>query len=261
MNPWLLMASAIVLSGATCPLFAGDSPTSEGAAKPGIITMVESHYRIFKLEDRIKNQRKRIDKGLAESTLTQDEAKTDRDVINTVSDAIKADAKANGAKKIMTRDQYAAYNASLDVNSAKIREERRLYYYYGPYADMGPDYTYYFDPIMGASAPAPSLSAMEVKNPRIFELKDRIKNQRARVDQGIKDASMTEDDAKICRAVLDKLESRINSDHKADGTKAMSKEKYDAYNADLDANSAALQEQKNYFYYYSPYYDRYSYWD
>ena len=261
MNKWFLLASAFIVSGVTVPLIAGDSPAGGGAANPGVVTKMESHYRIFKLKDRIENQRKRIDKGLADNTLTVDEAKTGRDVINSVADAIKADAKAHGAKKIMSKEQYDGYSASLDANSATIKEERQFYYYYGPYSDWGVDYSYYYDPFMSASAPAPSMTTMEMKHPRIFELKERIKNQRARIDQGLNDASLTKDEAKGSREVLTSLESRINADYKSNGSKNMTKKQYDAYNADLDANSTLLHEQKSYFYYYSPYYDRYSYWD
>jgi hypothetical protein len=261
MNPRRLFASALVISGAAGLFFPGAARASDGTPHPGVIAKAESHYRIFMLKDRIKNQRERIDKGLAENTLTADEAKGDRDVIDDVAGRIKAEAKANGAKKTMSKDQYEAYNASLDANSAKIREERQFYYYYGPFADVGPDYSYYYDPFAGPSAAAPSKSAMEMKHPRILELKDRIKNQRARIDRGLNDGSLTGDDAKASRMVLDKLEARINAERKANGTKIMTKERYDSYNTDLDVNSAVLHEEKGNFYYYGPYYDRYSYWD
>jgi hypothetical protein len=261
MNKALLLASALIVSGITGSAMAGETASAGTSADPGIVARTESHYRIFKLQDRIENQRKRIDKGLTDNTLTADQAKAGRVVIDAVADALKAEAKAHGAKKIMSKEQYEAYNASLDSNSTTLSEERQFFYYYGPYSDWGADYNYFYDPYGKASAPTPSVSTMAMKNPRIFELKDRIKNQRARIDQGLNDASLTMGEAKASRDVLASLESRINTDYKSNGTKRMTRKQYDAYNADLDVNSTLLHEEKSYFYYYSPYYDRFSYWD
>ena len=256
MKKRLFWALALCCVAGTSSLFAADS-----TAAPGIVAKIKSHYRIYKLEDRITNQRARIKQGIANKMLTEAQAAADRLVLKSVTAAIKADAKAKGAKAIMSKAQYNAYNSSLDANSTAIAEEKQYYYYYGPYADWGRDYLYYDDPYAAPSAPAPAVSEMEKAHPRIFELKDRIKDQRARIEQGLKDASLTQDQAKDGRKLLASLEKQINTDYKANGSKSMSKDKYDSYNATLDKNSKLLREQRGFYYYYGPYDQQYTYWN
>jgi hypothetical protein len=252
----LFLALAFCGIAGAASLFAADSKDA-----PGIVAKIESHYRIYKLEDRITHQRARIKQGIADKTLTKAQAVADRLVLKSVTAAIKADAKAMGAKSIMSKEQYSAYNNSLDANSTTIAEEKQYYYYYGPYADWSRDYMYYDDPYAAPSAPAPAVSEMEKDHPRIFELKDRIKDQRARIDQGLKDATLTQGQAKGGRELLASVEKQINLDYKAIGSKSMPKGKYDSYNATLDKNSALLREQRGFYYYYGPYDQQYTYWN
>jgi hypothetical protein len=220
-----------------------------------------AHLRIVKLKDRILSQREQIRKDLKANSLTTDQAQACREVLNKVEDQMKTEHKANGSKKTMSKDQYAAYNSSLDANSAAINEEKQYYYYYGPYADYGPYYNYYYDAYPAAGAPTPSVTAMGEEHPRIFELKQRIQSQRERIDQGLTANSLTGDEAKGCRDVLASVENQMKTDYKANGSKTMTREQYAGYNATLDTNSAVIHEEKQYFYYYGPYYDQYRYWD
>jgi hypothetical protein len=84
----------------------------------------EAHPRIFEVKDRIKNQRSRIDAGLKDKTLTDDQAKGCRDVLKSVMTQMKADYKTNGSKKL-TEEQTAALNKLLDANSAILHEEKQ----------------------------------------------------------------------------------------------------------------------------------------
>jgi hypothetical protein len=256
MNHRLLLALALCGVTGTASLSA-DAP----AAAPGVVKKVESHYRIFKLSERISYQRSRISGGVADKTLSDAQAKAARAVLDNVTAAIKADAKAKGAKAIMSKGEYDGYSNSLDENSATIAEEKQYFYYYGPYADWSHDYLYYDDPYAAQSAPAPAVSEMEKDHPRIFELKDRIKNQHARIDQGLKDSTLTKEQASDGNDRLASVEKQINQDYKANGSKVMSKAKYDSYNATLDENSTILREQRRFYYYYGPYVNQYTYWD
>ncbi len=112
-----------------------DPYTVEGAPTPSMTALEETHPRIFELKERIQGQRERIDKELTANTLTEDQAKGCRDVLASVENQIKMDYKANGSMK-MTKEQYLAYNATLDVNSSIIHEGKQYYYYYGPYYDQ-----------------------------------------------------------------------------------------------------------------------------
>ena len=174
---------------------------------------------------------------------------------------MKAEHKANGSKKIMKKEQYEAYNSTLDKNSALINEEKQYFYYYGPYADYGPNYNYYYDAYSVSGVPTPSVSAAEEAHPMIFELKKRITSQRERIDEGLTNNTLTKDEAKGDREVLKSVEKQMKADYKANGSKTMTRAQYDSYNISLDANSIVLREQKHSFYYYGPYYNQYSYWD
>lgn len=260
MKKLALLAMTLVVAGATGSVCALDAASTDGAASPGIVTKIESHFRIFKLKDRIKNQRERIDQGLTNNTLSSDQAQSLRGVVNSVAGKLKSEAQAHGAKKVMSKEQYDAYNTALDANSATISEEKQDFYYYGPYSDWGADYAYYYDPFADASAPTPSLPTKEVAHPRIFGLKERIQNQRARIDQGLKDGTLTQDQAKEGRALVHSVESKMKADYAANGSKNMTRDQYNLYNSTLDTNSSILHEQKHSYYYYSPYYDQYTYW-
>src|SRR5665213_159621 len=220
-----------------------------------------AHLRIVQLRDRINNQSARIKQGLNDRTLAVADADACRAVLNTVQSEMKAEHEANGSKKIMSKDSYDAYNTSLDANSAAIHEDKQYFYYYGPYVDYGPTYDYYYDSYPVVGAPTPSVSGMEETHPRIYELKERIKNQRERIQQGLTNNTLTGDQAKNCGMDLKSIEDQMTADFKTNGSNKLTKDQFTAFNASLDSNSTFIQENKQYFYYYDdPSYVQY-YWN
>lgn len=238
------------------------------AQEPSVTAMEENHPMIFELGDRIQNQRVRIALGLENNTLSADEAASCSKVLDSVESQLKADYKANGSQKAMKlkREQYLALNVSLDSNSTVIHEEKQNFYYYDPYFD---DYDYYDDYYYGDYPVAtPSflrVSSVEKNHPMIFELRDRIANQRDRIDEGLFNNTLTGDQASACRKVLKSVEKKMKSDYKSNGSTdkkmRLTKEQYLAFNTMLDSNSAVIREEKQDFYYYGPYYDSYGYWN
>ncbi|HXL72388.1 MAG TPA: hypothetical protein VN963_02075 [bacterium] len=209
------------------------------------------YVRIVTLDDRIKNQRLRIAKGLTSGTLTADQAAACGAILDSMDNQMKAEYAANGPRKIMTRDNYDAYNTTLDANSSVIHEQKQYFYYYGPYADQGPDYDYYYDAYAAAGAPTPSVSDLAKANPRMFELKDRLAGQRARIQGDLDAKTLTEDQAKNCNGVLDSVEDQIKTDFTANGSHKLTRDQYAGLNAMLDANSTLIQESRQYYYYYN----------
>jgi hypothetical protein len=253
----VLLAAVVFAAGGMGLVFAQDTaPVNSHVAAKKV-----AHLRIVRLIDRIENQRERIDQGLANKTLTADQAQAARGVLDSVISQMKAEQKANGAKKIMSLDKYAAYNASLDANSAAINEEKQYFYYYGPYTDSSPYYDYYYDAYADTGAPISTAKVGQKKHPRIFKLKDRIENQTIRIDQNLAEKLLTQEQATTARAVISTIQDQMKADYKAAGSKTMTREKYNAYNLALDANSVVLHEQRQAFYYYGPYYNQYYYWD
>jgi len=233
------------------------------AQEPSVTAIQENHPMIFELKDRIKIQNERIDQGLNNNTLSVDQANFCRAVLESVEKQMKGDYKTHGPKKL-TREEYTALNNSLDGNSATIHEEKQYFYYYDPYwNNYSYDYYYYDDPYYSEpGSPVTHVSAMEEKHPMIFELKDRIKNQRARIDRGLSEKTLSEVQAKDCRDVLKTAEKGIKSDCAANGLKKdmkLTRKEYAAFNTALDMNSSILNEKKQNFYYYNSYYDQHYY--
>jgi hypothetical protein len=207
--------------------------------------------RIVTLKDRIKSQRDRITAGLNARTLASDQALTARATLDAVEDEIRAERKANGRNLIMTRDNYDAYNTSLDANSNLIGEQKQFFYYYGPYAESGDNYSYYYDSYAGAGAPTPSVSAMEKSSPRIFEVRERIKAQRARIQQYLDANTLTNDQAANCGLILNGAAKRMKTDFVTNGSNELTRKQYVELNTALDANSVIIQESKQAFYFYN----------
>jgi len=220
-----------------------------------------AHLRIVQLKDRIKNQMARIKQGLNDGTLAAADADACRAVLNSVQSKMKDEHTADGSKKTMSKETYDAYNTSLDANSAAIKEDKQYFYYYGPYVDYGPEYDYYYDSYPVAGAPTPSVTGMEETHPRIYELKERIKNQRERIQTGLTNNTLTSDQAKNCGMALKSAEDQMTADFKTNGSDKLTKDQFTALNASLDSNSTFIQENKQYFYYYDdPSYVQY-YWN
>jgi len=254
-----LLVAAFFSAG--CLGFAGADTAPVATATSHMSTKQMGHARIVTLKDRIKNQRLRIAQGLKGNTLTADQATACGGVLDTVVSQMKAERQANGPKKIMTRDNYDAYNTTLDNNSAFIHEGKQYFYYYGPYVDEGPDYSYSYDAYSDTGVPTPSVPAKQMANPRIFVLKERIQNQRARITQGLNAKTLTADQAKDCGMILDSVAKQMKADYKASGSMEITKDQYDGFNTSLDTNSIIIHEAKQYFYFYNePNYGQY-YWD
>jgi hypothetical protein len=238
------------------------------AQEPSVTAVEENHPMIFELGDRIQNQRIRIALGLDNNTLTADEAASCTKVLDSVEGQLKADYKTNGSQKAMKlkRDQYFALNALLDSNSVVIHEEKQNFYSYDPYFNgYGGYYDYYYGDYPAADQSAFRVSSTEENHPMIFELRDRIANQRDRIDEGLYNNTLTGGQVSACRKVLTSVEKKMKADYKSNGSNdkkmRLTKEQYLAFNTTLDSNSTVIHEEKQSFYYYGPYYDSYWYWN
>ena len=95
----------------------------------------------------------------------------------------------------------------------------------------------------------------------IFELRDRIQNQRDRIDEGLYTNTLSAAQASASLGVLKSVEKKMKADYKANGSNnkkmRLTKEQYVVFNHTLDTNSIVIHEGKQFFYYYGPYYDQY----
>jgi hypothetical protein len=218
----------------------------------------EARPRIVQLEDRVRNQRHQVRRDLIVDKLTAVQAQACDAFLDSLESQMKEENKANGWKNAMPNDRYEYYEASLDANNAVVDKKKQYGYRYGPYADRATDFTYYGNPHHVQGVPIPSVTAMEAAEPRVFELKDRIHQQRERIDQGLNAKSLTGDEAKGCRDVLASVEGRMKSVFRANHSKTMTREQFAVFAATLDTNSKVIDEEKHY---YGHYHDQYTYWD
>jgi len=251
-----LLAFGLVAAMVAGPL----KPLQASPAAPDPVTKLEARFRIYKLDDRIRGQRERVAKAESAHTLSARQGKDCMATLDGVAEKMKAEAAANGSRRTMTKEQYDAYNAALDANAEAISEEKQFFYYYGTFYDVGQGYAYAYDPYADAAAPSPKVAPDSETHPRIFELKERIRSQRQRIGQGLKDGLLSPDQAKTGAGVLDGLDAKMRADYKAGGSASMTRTQYNAYNTALDANAAVLHEQKHPYYYYAPERAAYRYW-
>lgn len=130
MNRLASVAVSILLAGLTSLTFAQDSTTA-GSAAPAAGTSASSAPAVPKypgkvVEQRIKNQYKRIKEGMKSKKLTADEAKDLKTKVDAIKGQLKSDAAENkkgGVKKI-TDDQYSQLKQMLDDNSKAIHDDK-----------------------------------------------------------------------------------------------------------------------------------------
>jgi hypothetical protein len=96
-------------------------------------------------------------------------------------------------------------------------------------------------PVTGMPA---SVSAKEAEHPRIHEVVTRVKNQRSRIDNGLRSKTLTEDQAKACMDVLKSAITQMKADYKTNGSKMLTEYQMEMLNKLLDVNSSTLHEEK-----------------
>jgi hypothetical protein len=258
-NKSILAAATLWVMGSVGLAYAADTqvPLEAGNVSADVTALEDNHPMIFELRDRIQNQRERINRGVIDGSITKEVATSFLGVLDQVREKMKADYKTNGAEKSMKlrRDQYMALNGMLDSNSKILHEMKQVFYYYDPYFDNA------YGEYQGAELPNARVSELEENHPMIFELKDRIQNQRDRIDEGLYTNTLSAKQALESLDVLKSVEKKMKADYKANGSSnkkmRLTKEQYVAFNHTLDSNSVVIHEGKQFFYYYGPYYDQY----
>ncbi len=172
--------------------------------------------------DRIENQQKRIDQGIAKGDLTRREADMLQDNLNHIRDEygrMKADGR-------LTPSEADRLDRDLDLNSRMIQDRRnneirRLY-----------------QPMpMPAQAPAPH---RDHEKPTGFEA--RIHQQQKRIDDGVRTGDLTRKEAEIVQENLDKIRT-VYSRMKSDGR--LTEKEQDKLDKKLDRNDKMIYNKKH----------------
>lgn len=82
-------------------------------------------------------------------------------------------------------------------------------------------------------------------HPRIHEVHHRVKDQAERIDQGLKDGTLTPAQAKALRDVLKSVHAQMEADFKTNGKRELTKEQIDQLNQMLNENSKVIYDEKH----------------
>jgi len=97
-----------------------------------------------------------------------------------------------------------------------------------------------------AGGPTPG-EAVRIRNPQIKMIIDRIRLQEDRIALGVKNLKLTVDEAAALRAKLVAVRNEIQADFKtnhASGQRGLTEDQLKQINTELDANSAAIHDDK-----------------
>ncbi len=96
-----------------------------------------------------------------------------------------------------------------------------------------------------SAPPAAQLSSGEAAHRRMVELRNRIQDQRRRIDRGIKSHQLNPAEAKESFDILGSVEKQMKADMRGRSSKGLTREEYDTYNNTLDANSRISHEERS----------------
>ena len=85
-------------------------------------TVAQKHPRRAAVNQREKNQKKRINEGVKDGTMTKDEAKEARGNLRDIKKEERAEVKANGGH--LTKSEQKDLNKQLNQNSQEIHAEK-----------------------------------------------------------------------------------------------------------------------------------------
>lgn len=161
--------------------------------------------------DRIDNQQKRIDQGVAKGDLTRREADMLQDNLNHIRDEYSR-MKADGR---LTPGEADRLERDLDINNRMIQDKRN-------------------NQIRRLYEPAPQVK------PTVFQI--RIEKQQKRIDDGIRSGELTKKEAEIVQENLDKIRAAY-SRMKADGK--LTEKEQEKLDKKLDRNDKMIYDKKN----------------
>ncbi len=92
------------------------------------------------------------------------------------------------------------------------------------------------------TAPAPK---PVIHHPRIHEVHDRMKDQEARIKEGLKSGKLTPAQAKALRDVLKSVQAQMEADYKTNGKRELTDDQKKQLNQMLDENSKTIYGEKH----------------
>jgi hypothetical protein len=119
----LLLTSALLFVGAAGMSMAQTRPMTPGTSVPMKGTGKGAHPKITAIRARLEEQNERIQAGVKDKKMTQDEGRALHGKVKAVRVEMINDIKSNGVEDL-TDDQFERLNQELDVNSRSIHDEK-----------------------------------------------------------------------------------------------------------------------------------------
>ena len=165
------------------------------------------HPRREEVNHRIRNEERRIEKGLKDGTITPAQAKKLRGELAGVKSEEKAEVQANGGS--LTKYEQKQLNQELNQDSRQIKRDE----------------------------------SSKDKKSRQGEVNARIENQEKRIDQGLKDHQLTEKEAQQLRGEEAGIKAQERAEVKADGGH-LTKVEQKQLNRELNEDSSQIHKER-----------------
>lgn len=168
----------------------------------------KDHPRREEVNERIRNENRRITRLLKEGKITQAQADKMRGELKGVKAEEKAEVKANGG--YLTKPEQKQLNQQLNQDGRQISHDKKY----------------------------------DAKHPRIKEVNNRIDNQEDRINAGVKDGQLTPAEAKQLRGEEAGVKAEEKAEIKANGGH-LTKSEQEQMNQELNQDSKQIYDDRH----------------
>ena len=217
------LAVGVSLSFATAqtstPSPSQPAPTPPAASEPAGPGVVDpGHPRVNEVDQRLENQRRRIQEGLRNGTLSKEEARQMWHHDQEIAAKERKDMAANGGH--LTPQEQKNLNNALNKNSQEIHQEKHD----------------------GDKQAGPGV--VDPGHPRVNEVDQRLQNQKERIEQGVNNGTMTRQEAQQAWHNDKRITNQERKDMAANGGHLTPQEQKNLNKA-LNKNSNKIYKEKH----------------
>jgi len=162
-------------------------PAATEPAGPGVVD--PGHPRVNEVDQRLQDQKRRIEEGVKNGTLSKEEARQMWRHDQEIAAKERKDMAANGGH--LTQQEQNNLNKALNRNSQEI----------------------YTDKHDGGAGPG----VVDPGHPRVNEVDQRLQDQKERIEQGVKNGTMTKEEARQAWHNDQRVANQERKDMAADG--------------------------------------------
>jgi len=194
---------------------AATPPAATEPAGPGVVD--PGHPRVNEVDQRLQDQKQRIQEGLRNGTLSRDQARQMWHHDQEIANQERKDMAANGGH--LTKGEQNNLNKALNKNSQEISSDKH------DGAQAGP-------------------GVVDPGHPRVNEVDQRLQDQKERIEQGVKNGTMTKQEARQAWHNDQRVANQERKDMAANGGH-LTKGEQNNLNKALNKNSNKIYKDKH----------------